>query len=757
MAASVALFVVVSTALASAALPQSPPPSDDPAPRPVVSGETSEDRRILVAHESERPARTNAALNLLASDPAFLAEQVRSNDSDEVVLATLEALRIRASATSPREDLVAAVLERAASDGNGVAMDARETLKTLDGVARDAVRPRLLAAITGEDVSRARAAIDVFARTGDLGVVEPLLGVLEQSERDGALADAAAAALTELLGPRLGSDAAAWRAFWKECTGKSRVRILRDQLERERTTHTTELERKDREIVRLKRELDGGEPVALIANLEHEIAGVRRFSAELLARGFPDVDLAPVRPVVLARLGPSGEPPAVEAAFLRLLAEIDRRAGRTGDDPDRDACVGRALASTAPEVVLAGVEVATAFPTAAVRGAALDALKRVRERSLASTARIALVEAAAPGKLNLAGAVETMRDLLRRDESGDVRVACVSVLGSLKVADTAPDLSHALQKDTDWRVRRRAAGALRAVAGAAAFEALIAAADDPRPEVRSEAVLAVAQVGDPKAVAALADRLGREDAAAVRSAIARSLGALGSPAAIEPLAGLLRGPAGPENGAPREEADAVRADAREALATIAGDDPARWAEVATAVGDAAPDVLALARRRRLALLEKAGADAPTRIRARVDACRAFVAVGDHGQVLELIENAEPPEADADPAPYRELAALEGGARVALGQAADAVAAYRRALAGEGLSPVRSFVWSVGLAEALAADGKAGPALDALPDGAPPEGVSAGDVERRDALRARLAGPEDAGPSGNSAPAERSAG
>ncbi|MFG0316574.1 MAG: HEAT repeat domain-containing protein, partial [Planctomycetota bacterium JB042] len=612
MAAFVTLFVVVSTALAPAADPQSPPRSEDPAPPAAVSGETSEDRRILVAHESERPARTNAALNLLASDPAFLAEQVRSNDSDEVVLATLEALRIRASATSPREELVAAVLERAASDENGVAMDARETLKTLDGAARDAVRPRLLAAISGEDVSRARAAIDVFARTGDLGVVEPLLGVLERSERDGALADAAATALTELLGPRFGSDATAWRSFWKECTGKTRVRILRDQLERERTAQAADLERKDREIVRLKRELDGGDPVALIANLEHEIAGVRRFSAELLTRGFPEVDLQPVRPVVLARLGRTTEPPAVEAAFLRLLAEIDRRGGRTGDDPDRDAFVGRALASTAPEVVLAGVEVATAFSTSAVRTAALDALKRVRERSLASTARIALVEAAAPAKLNLAGAVETLRDLLRRDESGDVRVACVSVFGALKIADTAPDLSHALQKDTDWRVRRRAAGALRAVAGTAALESLIAAADDPRPGVRSEAVLAVAQVGDPAAAGALIERLGREDSPAVRSALARSLGTLGSPAAIEPLAGLLRAGVGPENGVPREEVDAVRGDARDALTMIAGDDPARWDEVAKAVGDASPDVLALARRRRLEILEKAGADAPTR-------------------------------------------------------------------------------------------------------------------------------------------------
>src|SRR5690606_15408097 len=119
-----------------------------------------------------------------------------------------------------------------------------ETLRVLDAAAREAIRPRLLDALTGEDPALARAAIDVLARSGDLAVVEPLLGVLERGGRDGVLAGEAAQALSELLGKRLGPDVAAWRAFWKDCVGKSRARILRDLLEHERAEHVAELDRK---------------------------------------------------------------------------------------------------------------------------------------------------------------------------------------------------------------------------------------------------------------------------------------------------------------------------------------------------------------------------------------------------------------------------------------------------------------------------------------------------------------------------------
>src|SRR5690606_34773184 len=164
-----------------------------------------------------------------------------------------------------------------------------------------------------------------------------------------------------------------------------------------------------------------------------------RFSAELLARGFHEVDLQGVRPLVLARLRSGLEPPAGQAAFLRLLAEIDVRGGRTDADPDRGPLVAQALSSASPEVVLAGIDAAQTLPGPPAREAVLESLLRMRERQLPVAARLALVEAAAPSKLDLRDAVEALRQCLRHDESVDVRVACVSTLGALKSVDATAD------------------------------------------------------------------------------------------------------------------------------------------------------------------------------------------------------------------------------------------------------------------------------------------------------------------------------
>jgi len=666
-------------------------------------------RQALLSPASEQPARVNAAIELLAADLKLLANQLATSENDDVVRAILDAVQIRVAQHERTVELVPALLSLSVAEGRGDLPErALATLGSIDGAWAAKTRPVFEAALKGGDPKRALAAARALSLTRDLTVVDPLLDLLEKAEGRGPLADSCRKALTELLGVDFGNDIQKWRAFWAECAGKSRDRILEDALARLRQEHQALLEAKNREIVRLKREQDGSDPQALIADLNDELPGVRKFAAELLVRGPAEWDLAPARPTVIGRLKAGTEPPDLQVDLLQLLKAIDLRAGKTGDEPERDGLVVASLGSDVPQKVIAALEVAEQFPAAQVRDEVLRILRGLSERPLTVEVRVALVEACAEGKLTLRAARDSLLTLLRNDPAAKVRLSVVSTLGSLKLQDTRQDLARVLLEDADWQVRRRAASALRIVSENPPLEALVKALDDSKPEVRSEAVTVLAALSGsvtatklsgeqhPLVVSALAERLGREDVINVRAALVRALGQLGSMAALPALCeAALKAP--PINGsAPDPAVGALVESIREVLSQLAGADPARWADVAARF-EGKEEWLRFALSQQLTAMRAAGAEASAVLPIRVRLARAALAAGVLDQVLAVAagdsspvpapENGTP-QNGADLGLQSELAVIHGEALSRQGDAAGAAAQFDRALALGGLAQTR---------------------------------------------------------------------
>jgi hypothetical protein len=142
----------------------------------------------------------------------------------------------------------------------------------------------------------------------------------------------------------------------------------------------------------------------------------------------------------------------------------------------------------------------------------------------------------------------------RRDPLPGVRRQCLQAL--LERAPTSDAAAAALRvalNDSDERVRVLAA---RRSAGAESQEALLALSASKDDDVCREVAEALVAVADPRVEPALVELLSRP-ADAVRAAAARSLGRVGSIAAVEPLLVLTKGAL--FGGAARDAArDAVR-------------------------------------------------------------------------------------------------------------------------------------------------------------------------------------------------------
>lgn len=693
-------------------------------------------RRALVDHQTEESERVAAALKLLELDRPFVVSILERRDPEPAVLAVLRAVRIAAGEDPGVLEVVPAVLGCSARDGD-IGREAVDTLVSLARAAPDAVLGELGKELEGDDLRRALAAVRVLERSGNLRAVPPLLEVLENEAAPEALKRAAARGLSTLLGLDFGTDAEKWRAFWATCAGKSRADILRAVLDEERRRWAEEIERKDREIVRLKREADGDDPAALIQDLDHELAGVRRMAAELLARGAEGWDVEPAREVVLRRLSAGGEPPDVEAAFLRLLARIDEKAGRNEPDAVRDALIARALLADDPQLVEAAVEAATAFPMAQVRDALRTALEKLPESGLPARVRSLLVKAA--GRTGLAGAREALVRVLQSDPDVDVRVAAVGSLEALGDPETGPALAEALERDRDWRVRRRAATALARVGWEGARAALLEALDDERAEVRSEAATSLAKVGGEGVGRALLERFKAETDAAVRAAIARALGELGEEAALDVLADVAALSDAPEGEGGADEATRALAEtALEAARKIAGEDEGRWLRLARRFEERGERKLAArARARRLELLEKKGAPVDALAEARIEAVRSALAAGDAATARRLAHEGLEKVDGMDPRQQARLGLLLGEALERLHEWLLAAAAYERALAGGGLDEPARHRAAVRRAFALLEANDPEAARKAFPQEPPPEGATEEDVKAWRELKARI--------------------
>ncbi|MFH0943880.1 MAG: HEAT repeat domain-containing protein, partial [Planctomycetota bacterium] len=697
MAVGVMEIVSILLAACLTTAPQDPAPPAPPAakesketPKAVPAPEQKIDpvaatRETLLSPATEQPARVNAAIDLLASDPGFLGQQLAVCENDDVVLSILDAVQIRVAQHPRSVELVQPLLKLTLARNRGVIAErAVATLKSVDSAWSEQTRPQIVAALTAGDAQGALAAVPVLAVTRDLSVVVPLLDLLETTAGKGPLAQASAEALSEILGVSFGTDVARWREFWDGCAGKSRDRILEETLARTRSEHREQIEGKNREIVRLKREMDANNPAALLADLNHELAGVRTFAAELLLRGPGEWNLEPARPVVIQRLESGEEPEALDVAMLQLLRLVDSKAGRSGPEAQRDGLIVRHLGSKSTAKVVAAVQAAESFPVGQIRDEVLRLLNDLSQRALEEEARVALVEACAEGKLTLKAARDPLVSLVFHDPSARVRRAAVSALGSLKIADTRDDLARALLEDTDWQVRRRAATALGKVSSEPAIEPLVRALDDSKPEVRSEVVTVLSSIPGEAVVTALSNRLIREDVANVRATLVRALGQLGSAAALPALChAALSVPV--ENGsAPDPAVAAVGEAARAAIASLAGDDPARWTEVVAQFAGR-PGLLQFALPHQLRTLSAQKAAPAQLLQVRVQLARVSLEMGALDQVVAVAgEGVAAPEGLA-PALLSELQVLSGRALKAKNDHKGAAAAFDQALAMEGLA------------------------------------------------------------------------
>lgn len=146
--------------------------------------------------------------------------------------------------------------------------------------------------------------------------------------------------------------------------------------------------------------------------------------------------------------------------------------------------------------------------------------------------------AEALGLLKASAAVPALLGALG-DPAPEVRAAAAAALGAIGDPSAAPALRERLSDEIE-DVRARSAAALGAIRDAEAAPGLLAALHDPDGAVRWWAGEALAAIGSP-AVAGLAGVLSAAaEPIGARLVAARTLGAIGDPAAITALAAALR-------------------------------------------------------------------------------------------------------------------------------------------------------------------------------------------------------------------------
>jgi HEAT repeat protein len=124
------------------------------------------------------------------------------------------------------------------------------------------------------------------------------------------------------------------------------------------------------------------------------------------------------------------------------------------------------------------------------------------------------------------------------DEDASVRAAVARALGLMRSPDGTKELSRVLRDDPDPQVRQSAAVALGFIGDRSAAGALTAALKD-HPGVRYAACQALSSLRDPSAVPALSEAL-KDPEANFRRAAAQSLGEIGDAAAVPALRPLLK-------------------------------------------------------------------------------------------------------------------------------------------------------------------------------------------------------------------------
>lgn len=500
----------------------------------------AEAKRTLTSESADANDLRRAAMLLFAGDQIWLADLLTKSERDEVVLAVLDAISVRADVDDSGHQLTDAVFVLLRNPlRKEVKARAESTLRAMDRADRSLrlppefkVRRALYGKLRDRDPSVVRVACTLLSQLGDLNAAYEMLDVLEESSGRGSRAVALGEGLEQLLFKPYGTDAVRWREYLKSLEQKkllTYVDVLRDTLLTERASA-------DQELLQLKIALDENDLKALLTDLTHRLPAVRRFAAEVLTRRAGEWDVTPARTIVLEGLSRSQASAEAVVAFLGLLEAIDKKTALTRDTT-RDSALVNCLRSSDATVVAAAARVATSFPSDEVKLAVSSGLSALEESTLSQEARTALVTAC--GSLGIESAFDALAQRLAKDESIEVRVAAAGAVGAIRSANAREALEKALTEDGAWRVRRRAVKELAALDFAASIPALIRALSDARPEVRSEIALAFAEHPESAAVLvpALVERLRQETS--VVTELVRALGKLREKSALDPLCELV--------------------------------------------------------------------------------------------------------------------------------------------------------------------------------------------------------------------------
>lgn len=192
----------------------------------------------------------------------------------------------------------------------------------------------------------------------------------------------------------------------------------------------------------------------------------------------------------------------------------------------------------------------TRHQDAAVRAACAKVLGRLEAKAASDALMWALNDrdvtvrreaAKALGVLQERRAVDPLATLLRKEPDAENRLIILQAFGVIGDRQAGPILGETLIKDTDERVRCKAAEVINQMEDKRAWRQLIQALSDASPGVRMRAAQALGTFKDKRAVDELIARL-KDEHPDVRGAAAGALGWIDSSKAINPLIELLQDP-----------------------------------------------------------------------------------------------------------------------------------------------------------------------------------------------------------------------
>jgi HEAT repeat protein len=491
----------------------------------------------LLATRRDDETRVAAAVDALVAHSDDVLDAVTALAAADNPPVVADAAQILGRRRDVRATPLLARLVAHADDN--VAVAAIEALGRVGGRAAVDV---LLATVGSGKFFRAFPAVDVLGRSGDPRAVPALAALLddatytsEAARALGRVGEASAVApLARLLASAVQSVVRVAAVSIAELAARHRARYGSDQA-----------------IVDALRRAAAGD--AALRQLAQALTGAEEAERVAIAR-------------VLGWIG--GE--AAVASLTRLLdagGEVSEAAasalGSAG--PQSDHAVRAALrdgASARRAVVLPLVTRASATQEVlrclsdadpAVRALACDALARLG--STGAVPRLfelladgdARVAQAALGAIQSLGSTETKSLALAAAESADpaVRRAALRILAYFGFAEALPSFLAAMRSEQDARLRDAAIAGLPFLDDPRALGALLDAARDPEPRVRSAAVRALGHsVGNDVRIAAALLAALRDGEPWVRYYAAQALGRLRVESATEQLAALLDDAAG---------------------------------------------------------------------------------------------------------------------------------------------------------------------------------------------------------------------